>query len=187
MRGTATMLLLGTLAVPALAAAQGHGRMRRTSTSAGEVALPANPARSSAEVEQFQRALRAEGCDPGAIDGIIGPRTSQAIACARRKGRVPSAPGAMGSGSGVPAGESDVFTKRPLGGDDAGGVVAPNPPAPQTTRTIVTGIPAPTVNGAHDSTVGRSNASSDSLRDRVRRGNPSGARTPATRPDTSHR
>lgn len=182
MRRTATVLLLGALAAPALAAAQGHGRkMRRITTSAGEVALPANPGRASAAVERFQTLLRAEGCDPGRIDGIIGPRTSHAIACARRKDFVPSAPGAT-----VDTGdtEPDVFLRSP---SRPAGAVAPNPPAPNTTRTIVTGIPVRSASPAHDSIVGGRSSARDSTLNRVRRGNPQGGRTPPVAPDTSRR
>ena len=177
------MLLLGALAVPALAAAQGHGRRsRRVTTSGGEVALPANPGRASVDVERFQRLLRAEGCDPGVIDGIIGPRTSRAIACARRKDFVPSVPGAAEDADGT---EPDVFLRRPA--RSAEGAVAPNPPAPNTTRTIITGIPVPTTNAAHDSTLGGRNSAHDRLLNGARRGNPQGGRTPPVSPDTSHR
>lgn len=34
------------------------------------------------QVTMLQQALRDDGCDPGAIDGIVGPRTRRAIACA---------------------------------------------------------------------------------------------------------
>lgn len=183
MRRTATVLLLGALAAPALAAAQGHGRKtRRITTSAGEVALPANPGRASAAVERFQTLLRAEGCDPGRIDGIIGPRTSRAIACARRKDFVPSA-----SGAAVDTGdaEPDVFLRSPS--RPAAGAVAPNPPAPNTTRTIVTGIPLPSSGSARDSSVAGRRSARDSAASRVRRGNPQGGRTPPVAPDTSRR
>lgn len=36
-------------------------------------------ARSSAKVRAAQEALKAEGHDPGPIDGVIGPRTQEAL------------------------------------------------------------------------------------------------------------
>ena len=33
------------------------------------------------QVTMLQQALRDDGCDPGPIDGIVGPRTRRAIAC----------------------------------------------------------------------------------------------------------
>lgn len=61
-----------------------HGtRVHRTRTSGGEVAMRGGLSRS--QVEQLQQALRSDGCDPGAADGIMGPRTRQAIACSRQK------------------------------------------------------------------------------------------------------
>ena len=38
---------------------------------------------TSAQVHDLQAALAREGCDPGGIDGRIGPQTRRAIACAR--------------------------------------------------------------------------------------------------------
>lgn len=179
------MLLLGALAVPALATAQGHARTARhsTNTSGGEVALPPNPARASADVEQFQRALRDEGCDPGPIDGIIGPSTARAIACARRKGVVPSAPGASSEPSTVLT--RDVFSTRTSAVAGEAAEPANAEPAPAA-RTTVTGIPVPTVNSAHDSTLSGRNSTSDSTLTSTGTANSSRGRVPVVRPDTSH-
>lgn len=183
------LLLLGALAVPALATAQGHGRTRRTSAaSAGEVALPPNPGRASADVEQFQRALRDVGCDPGRIDGIIGPSTGRAIACARRKGVVPSAPGAEPYDTSTATSLAhDVFPNRPAA--VAGEAATPPNAAAQapTNGTTVTGIPVPTVNAAHDSTISGRNAARDSTLSGAGTGTPPRGRTPRVRPDTAHR
>jgi hypothetical protein len=35
------------------------------------------------QVRQLQQALKDTGCDPGPVDGIVGPRTSSALDCAR--------------------------------------------------------------------------------------------------------
>lgn len=182
------MLLLGALTVPALAMAQGHARTARraAAVSSGEVALPPNPARASADVEQFQRALRDEGCDPGPIDGIIGPSTGRAIACARRKGVVPSAPGASDLSAGATVLRQNVFPTRPsaVAGQAA---VVPTDQAPATGRTIVTGIPVPTVNSAQDSTLAGRNSARDSTLTGAGTGNAPRGRMPPVRPDTSHR
>ncbi|HVE79091.1 MAG TPA: peptidoglycan-binding domain-containing protein [Gemmatimonadaceae bacterium] len=37
------------------------------------------------QVEQLQQALADQGCDPGTVDGLMGPRTRRAIACARQQ------------------------------------------------------------------------------------------------------
>jgi peptidoglycan hydrolase-like protein with peptidoglycan-binding domain len=37
------------------------------------------------QVMELQQALRDAGCDPGSIDGLLGPRTRRAMACARQQ------------------------------------------------------------------------------------------------------
>jgi peptidoglycan hydrolase-like protein with peptidoglycan-binding domain len=37
------------------------------------------------QVQQLQQALADRGCDPGTIDGVIGPRTRRAMTCARQQ------------------------------------------------------------------------------------------------------
>ena len=37
------------------------------------------------QVTELQQALQSANCDPGPIDGIIGPRTRRAMACARQQ------------------------------------------------------------------------------------------------------
>lgn len=67
------------------------GRGVRTETSEGRLAQPTTGAEARAEnlgfsrgqARQLQRALREAGCDPGPVDGIVGPMTERAIACAR--------------------------------------------------------------------------------------------------------
>lgn len=178
------MLLLVALAVPALASAQGHGRAaRRTrAVEGGEVALPANPARASADVERFQEALRDEGCDPGPIDGIIGPSTYRAIACARRKGVVPSAPGARSEPA--TALRPTVFSPGPTA---VAGPAAVAPNRRPRSRTVTIGIPVPTVNAAADSTLGGRNAARDSTLNGVGTPVAPRGRAPVVRPDTSRR
>jgi peptidoglycan hydrolase-like protein with peptidoglycan-binding domain len=45
----------------------------------------ANLGLTPTQVTMLQQALRDEGCDPGSIDGIVGPRTRRAIACAYQR------------------------------------------------------------------------------------------------------
>ncbi|HKO16982.1 MAG TPA: peptidoglycan-binding domain-containing protein [Gemmatimonadaceae bacterium] len=40
------------------------------------------------QVRQLQTALKQDDCDPGAVDGVLGPHTRRAMACARRKNDV---------------------------------------------------------------------------------------------------
>ena len=40
------------------------------------------------QVMQLQTALSGAGCDAGTADGIIGPKTRRAMACARQKNNV---------------------------------------------------------------------------------------------------
>ena len=40
------------------------------------------------QVIQLQEALESAGCRPGTIDGVVGPRTRSAMACARKKNGV---------------------------------------------------------------------------------------------------
>ena len=48
----------------------------------------ANMGLTSDQVQQLQTALKQDDCDPGPVDGILGPRTRRAMACARRKNNV---------------------------------------------------------------------------------------------------
>jgi len=92
-----TVSLVLVLLVPAGLAAQqdtthhttAHARRSaRTShyqTSSGSVALRGSAGLSSDEIRQLQDALQSDGCDPGPVDGVMGARTRQAMACGRRK------------------------------------------------------------------------------------------------------
>lgn len=57
----------------------------------GEVMLDANRGLTRAQVRQLQEALQRAGCNPGTPDGVLGPRTRQALACARRQRGIESA------------------------------------------------------------------------------------------------
>lgn len=55
-------------------------------TSSGGASLPrGNMGLTADQVRQLQQALESDGCNPGPLDGVIGARTRQAMACARRK------------------------------------------------------------------------------------------------------
>jgi peptidoglycan hydrolase-like protein with peptidoglycan-binding domain len=43
---------------------------------------------SADQVKQLQTALNNNGCNAGPVDGVVGPRTQQGIACAMRKHNV---------------------------------------------------------------------------------------------------
>ena len=64
-----------------------QGRVR--AESRGAVATgrrgPRNLGLTSTQVTMLQQSLKDDGCDPGAIDGIVGPRTRRAIACGFRE------------------------------------------------------------------------------------------------------
>jgi hypothetical protein len=69
--------------------ADSTGRGVRTEVSEGRLEQPsagtgaANAGFSKTQARSLQRALREAGCDPGPVDGIVGPMTERAIACAR--------------------------------------------------------------------------------------------------------
>lgn len=68
-----------------------HHRGRRRAAG-GEVALGSRTSvyrgdygLQSDQVRQLQTALKNAGCDPGAIDGVMGPHTRRAMMCERSK------------------------------------------------------------------------------------------------------
>lgn len=54
---------------------KGSGHRRAAHSRHGGLTRP--------QIRELQRALAREGCDPGGIDGRMGPRTHRATACAR--------------------------------------------------------------------------------------------------------
>ena len=84
--------------LPALSAAQTDSsrmhldttRARHERTSAGAIGRPPsrNYGLTTDQTKQVQTALRQANCDPGAIDGIWGPRTRHAMSCARQKNKI---------------------------------------------------------------------------------------------------
>jgi peptidoglycan hydrolase-like protein with peptidoglycan-binding domain len=59
-----------------------EGRRVRGESRGSVGASPRNLGLTRTQVTMLQQALRDDGCDPGRIDGIVGPRTRRAIACA---------------------------------------------------------------------------------------------------------
>ena len=94
-------LALGLVALtfaPALLAAQTDSsrmhvdttRARHQRTSAGSIgrASTRDYGLTTDQTKQLQTALSQANCNPGPQDGIIGPRTRQAMNCARQKNNV---------------------------------------------------------------------------------------------------
>jgi len=63
----------------------------RTRTSGGDVEMRGaaygrgSLGLNSDQITELQQALRDAGCDPGPVDGKLGPRTRRAMACARQQ------------------------------------------------------------------------------------------------------
>lgn len=82
--------------VPGLLVAQAdtsrmHGRdstRGRTYRSSSGAIGHRNYGLSQDQISQLQTALKQDNCNPGAIDGVLGPRTRSAMACARRANNV---------------------------------------------------------------------------------------------------
>jgi peptidoglycan hydrolase-like protein with peptidoglycan-binding domain len=62
-----------------------RGRMEQS--SAGSIGRR-NYGLNRDQIMQLQTALRTANCNPGAIDGVMGPRTRSAMACARRQNNI---------------------------------------------------------------------------------------------------
>lgn len=75
-------------AAPAAASAQDTTRTR-TATGEVESSRVDNRGLSRATVERLQTRLGERGCDPGPVDGLIGPRTRAAMECARQRENIP--------------------------------------------------------------------------------------------------
>ena len=82
--------------VPSLMFAQAdtarmHGRdttRHRTMQSSAGAIGHRNFGLTQDQISQLQTALQQANCNPGRIDGILGPRTRSAMACARQKNNV---------------------------------------------------------------------------------------------------
>lgn len=103
------MAAVAVTLIPALLAAQTDtSRMRGSDTtrgrsgrqqqsSAGTIGRTNGGMRlNHDQVTQLQTALQQNGCDPGAIDGVMGAHTRRAMRCARQKNNITSNnPGAL--------------------------------------------------------------------------------------------
>ncbi|HET7458346.1 MAG TPA: peptidoglycan-binding domain-containing protein [Gemmatimonadaceae bacterium] len=100
-----TIAVMALVAIPALASAQNSTRQqidsartkmqsqdtataRTTGTARGRRASRSSMGLSSDQVMQLQTALTNAGCDAGTADGVLGPKTRRAMACARQKNSV---------------------------------------------------------------------------------------------------
>ena len=97
-----TVAVLALVAMPALAMAQDSTRQHvdsartnmqdttraRTGMERGRRMHRESMALSKDQVMQLQTALSGAGCDAGNADGIVGPKTRRAMACARQKNNV---------------------------------------------------------------------------------------------------
>jgi hypothetical protein len=94
------MTVVALAIVPAVLAAQTdssrmrdttRGRDRRQQTSSGAIGQSSRGHRLTRDqVGQLQIALQQANCNPGAIDSVMGPRTRQAMSCARRQNNISS-------------------------------------------------------------------------------------------------
>jgi hypothetical protein len=84
--------------LPALLAAQADSsrmhidttRARHERISHGDIGRPStrNHGLTADQTKQLQTSLRQASCDPGPVDGRWGPRTQQAMSCARQKNNI---------------------------------------------------------------------------------------------------
>lgn len=94
----AGLMVAALVMLPALSSAQTDSsrmhvdttRARHERTSAGAIGHTSNRnyGLTMDQTKQVQTALRQANCDPGAIDGIWGPRTRKAMNCARQKNNI---------------------------------------------------------------------------------------------------
>src|SRR5207248_1860007 len=58
--------------------------------NAGATSAPSKYVFTPERVAQLQSALNSAGCEAGNPDGVVGPKTRRALACARQKNNVSS-------------------------------------------------------------------------------------------------
>jgi hypothetical protein len=152
---------------------QARARANTRAESGGSVARVRGRARgeyalSDEQVRQLQQALQTAGCDPGTIDGVMGPRTRRAMTCARQE------KGLTGNDPNELFRSLDLDFTTGTGGENQGRV---RPPADSATdRSAAEGRPpteAQQGRGMHDSTTSTNR--------------PRGDTTGASRPDSTHR
>lgn len=67
---------------------RGRGRTVRSSSGSIGRRMRGNYGLSQDQISQLQTALQQANCNPGPIDGVLGPRTRSAMACARQKNNI---------------------------------------------------------------------------------------------------
>jgi hypothetical protein len=93
------MSLIALAVLPAMLTAQAdtsrhrgtdtsRSRHQRVSSGAMGRSVGRNYGLTHDQVTQLQTALQQANCDPGPIDGVLGPRTQQAMNCARQKNNI---------------------------------------------------------------------------------------------------
>jgi len=92
------MALVALSMLPAVLAAQTdssrmrvdstRGRHQRTASGTIGRASGRNYGLTRDQITQLQTALKQADCDPGPADGVLGPRTRQAMSCARQKNNI---------------------------------------------------------------------------------------------------
>lgn len=185
-----TIAMLALAIAPALAAAQQDTSRTgqdtsRAQTARGDVETRGRAGRGGGnaygrgslgltndQVMELQQALRDAGCNPGFVDGRLGPRTRRAMACARQQNNLSgnnanelfralnltfTASDSMGMGGTMRSGGNRGGRDRTQ--DNRGRIRPPADSArdDSTTGTARTPTGAQRGQGMHDSTTARSN------------------------------
>ncbi len=176
--GTRMRMRMGMLAaVSMVLPAAAIGQTRTQYESGGEI-LIGRTAMPRETVKKLQMAARAVGCDPGPIDGVMGPQTQRALACVHAQSGphtvldTATAPLIAPSAAAAPA------ARPPAAAGNTTIIVVPTPP---TGSAVIVNPPVPTVNSSTDSTISGRNSARDSLVNR-----PASPSRPQ-RPDTTRR
>jgi peptidoglycan hydrolase-like protein with peptidoglycan-binding domain len=74
-----SLFVVSLPAAPVLAQANQPGQAQQTGPDTSKLDMSAVPSLNEEKVRRAQQALQAKGFDPGPIDGVIGPKTEDAI------------------------------------------------------------------------------------------------------------
>lgn len=90
MKAVAVLLASSIAVAPATLSGQAPRARshRHVATASGSIATRGNMGLTGAQIVELQNALNRDGCSAGAADGVMGPRTRRALACARQKNNV---------------------------------------------------------------------------------------------------
>ena len=72
-------LVIATVAAVSLIAVAAFSATAQGQVAAGQVNMDALPNLSEENIRQVQEALSKRGFDPGPVDGILGPKTEEAV------------------------------------------------------------------------------------------------------------